>query len=143
MPERRSHFLGTSRANSTCIASSAVSVTAIDGHCQEHQWQRSLPTYCPQVSAYLLTPGGSSSFLQSLLVSNQVFQSPHEYAVLFFLAFACALRRRSLPHTVPSGCFTMQRTYLQRLQAKFATSSTDAGKCFTLTAFIGFVQFVV
>ena len=76
-------------------------------------------------------------------LSNQVWQSPHEYAVLLFLAFACALRRRSLPHTVPSGRFTMQRTYLQRSQAKLATSSADAGNCFELTVFIAFVQFGV
>ena len=76
-------------------------------------------------------------------LSNQVWQSPHEYAVLLFLAFACALRRRSLPHTVPSGRFTMQRTYLQRSQPKLATSSADAGNCFALTVFIAFVQFGV
>jgi len=44
---------------------------------------------------------------------------------------------------VPSGRFTMQRTYLQRSQAKLATSSADAGNCFALNVFIAFVQFGV
>ncbi len=42
-------------------------------------------------------------------------------------ACALALRGRALPHLVPSACMPVQRTYLQRVQAKVCTSWAVAG----------------